>query len=142
MSILKLCQHWSYINTEATENNEMAFKGTIFTSKYWYHTKHLNAWSNSLASCVMNYCRLSALQERWSHLNTTRALVDVWPASEIATGKATRATFSQYFRDCYIVNVYHYCLIVKSVLLLYAWKVAILKSSHNWCSYSKFFTAL
>ena len=43
-----------------SENNQMASIGTIFTSTY--HTKQLNPWPNSSASCVVNYSQLSACQ--------------------------------------------------------------------------------
>ena len=46
-----------YVNTE---NSQMASICAIFTSKY--HTKQLNPWLNSSASCVVNYNRLSAWQ--------------------------------------------------------------------------------
>ena len=43
-----------------SENNQMASIGPIFTSTY--HTKQLNPWPNSSASCVVNYSWLSARQ--------------------------------------------------------------------------------
>ena len=45
---------------EFTKTSQMASIGTIFTSTY--HTKQLNPWSNSSASRVVNYSRLSACQ--------------------------------------------------------------------------------
>ena len=58
-----------YINTE---NSQMVSISTIFTSIY--HTKQLNPWPNSLASCVVNYSWLSAdpgAREPFKdHLNT------------------------------------------------------------------------
>ena len=47
-----------YVNTE---NSQKASIGDIFTSIY--HTMQLNPWPNPLASCVLNYSRLSACQE-------------------------------------------------------------------------------
>ena len=41
-----------------TENSQMASVGTIFS--FTYHKKQVNAWPNSSASRVVNYCQLSA----------------------------------------------------------------------------------
>ena len=57
------------------KNNQMAFIDAIFTSTH--HTKQLNQWPNSSASCMVNYSQLSAFQGIWSYLKTTRALVDI-----------------------------------------------------------------
>ena len=46
-----------YVNTE---NSQMVSIGAIFTSTY--HTKQLNPWPNSLASCVVNYSWVSDYQ--------------------------------------------------------------------------------
>ena len=43
-----------------TKTSQMASIGVIFTSTY--HTKQLNPWPNSSASCVVNYSQLSACQ--------------------------------------------------------------------------------
>ena len=43
-----------------TKISQMASIGVIFTSTY--HTKQLNPWPNSSASCVVNYSQLSACQ--------------------------------------------------------------------------------
>ena len=43
-----------------TKTSRIASIGAIFTSTF--HTKQLNPWPNSSASCVVNYSRLSACQ--------------------------------------------------------------------------------
>ena len=58
-----------------TKNNQITSIGAIVTSTC--HTKHLNPWTNSLASRVVIHSWLSACQGRWGHLKATPALVDV-----------------------------------------------------------------
>ena len=43
-----------------TKTNQMASIGVIITSTY--HTKYIDTWPNSSASCVMSYSWLSACQ--------------------------------------------------------------------------------
>ena len=43
-----------------TKNSQMTSIGVIFTSTH--HTKQLNPWTNSSASRLVNYSRLSACQ--------------------------------------------------------------------------------
>ena len=64
----------------STENSQMAYIGVIFSSTY--HTRQLNPWPNSSASHVVNYSQLYDFLKSWSHLETTKALIDVCQASE------------------------------------------------------------
>ena len=91
----------------------MAFIDAIFTSTH--HTKQLNQWPNSSASCMVNYSQLSAFQGIWSYLKTTRALVDIWQASETSHSKSNLGNFHHQYLTELLVNVYSYHLMVKSV---------------------------
>ena len=65
-----------YINTE---NSQVASIGAIFTSTY--HTKQLNPWPNSSASCVVYYSQLSACQGKMEqfedHPSDCRCLISL-----------------------------------------------------------------
>ena len=93
----------------------MALISAIFT--YTNHTKKLNPWPNSSASCVANFSRLSACQGVWSHLKLTWALVDIWQASETSHNKSNLGNFHHQYLTLaeLLVNVYSYCLMVKSM---------------------------
>ena len=51
----------------------------------------------------------------WSHLKVTRALVDVWQASETSHSKSSQGNFQPQYWPELLVNVYSYRLMVKSV---------------------------
>ena len=51
---------------------------------------------------------------RWSHLRVTQALMDVWQAAKQATAKSLGYFQHQYLAKL-LVNMYSYCLMVKSV---------------------------
>ena len=113
-----------------TKNSQMASIGAIFTSTY--QTKQLIhaqthqpvVWWITAAVCLS---REYGVIWKWpEHL---------WMSDKPQkqdTTKAAWATFSIItWLKCYIiVNVYSYCLIVKSVSMLCAWKAAFLKSGH------------
>ena len=54
------------------------------------------------------------VKEIWSHLKVTRALTDIWQASETNHSKSSLGNFHQYLAEL-LVNVYSYHLVVKSV---------------------------
>ena len=60
-----------------TKISQMATIGAIFT--FIYHTKRLNPWPNSSASCVVNYIKADCLLVKgiFKHLKETQALEDV-----------------------------------------------------------------
>ena len=96
-----------YVNTE---KSQIAFIGVIFTSTY--HTKQLNPWPNSSASCVVNYSWLSACQGDMEpfkdHPSTHGCLTSLRNKSSL--GKLQ----CQYLTEL-LVNVYRYSLMEKSV---------------------------
>ena len=91
----------------------MASVGAIESSTY--HTKQLNLWPNSSASCVVNYSQLSVVQERWSHLKTTQIFMGVWQASITSHSKSRLGNFQHRYLSELLGNVYSYCLMVKGV---------------------------
>ena len=70
---------WGWVTTKwwaKVISRQKTAIGAIFTSKY--HTKQLNAWPNSSASCVVNYSWLSACQgemEQFEEHPSTRGCV-------------------------------------------------------------------
>ena len=93
--------------------------GAIFTSIY--HTKQLNPWPNSSASCVVDYSQLSACQgdmkpfesdpSTYGHLTYLR--------SKPHYSKSNLGNFQHQYLPELLVNVYNYCLMVKSVSCCY-----------------------
>ena len=85
-----------------------------------------------LISPVVNYSRLSACQGDMEpfegNLSTRECLT--------SHGKSRLGNFQHQHLSELLVNVYSYCLMVKSVLMLCASKVAFLKSGHILCFYS------
>ena len=105
---------------------KVADKGYIFTKTSQmasigattYHTKQLNPWPNSSASCVVNYIATAGcllVQGICSHLKVTWALVDVWQASETSHSKSSLGNFQHQYMAELLVNVSNYRLMVKSV---------------------------
>ena len=92
----------------------MVCTGAIFTSIY--HTKQLNLWPNSSASCVVNHSWPSACQEEMEpfkdHPSTSEYLASLRnkPQQKQPIGNFQH----QYLPEC-LVNVYSYHLTVKSV---------------------------
>ena len=80
-----------------------------------YYTKQPNPWPNSSASCAVNYSQLFACQGIWNHLQVTQALVDVWQTSETSHSKSSLGNVQHQYLAELLVNVYSYCLMVKSV---------------------------
>ena len=89
-----------------TKTSQMGSFGVIFTSTY--HTKQLNPWPNSSASCVVakGIC---------SHIKATRTLMDLRQASETSPSKSSLCNFQHQYLAELLVNIYSYCLMVKSV---------------------------
>ena len=96
-----------------TKTSQMASIGVIFTSTY--HTKQLNPWPNSSASRVVNYSQLSAcqgdMQPFEGHPHTRARLT----SPEASHSKSSPGNFQHQYLAELLVNVYSYCLMVKSV---------------------------
>ena len=91
----------------------MAPIDVIFTSTFY--TKQLNPWPNPSASRVVNYSQLSAYQGICSHLKVAWVLVDIWQVSEKSHRKSSPGNFQYQYLPELLVNVYSYCLMVKSM---------------------------
>ena len=92
-----------------TKTSQMAFIGVIFTCTY--HTKQLNPQSNSSASCVVNYSQLSACQgdiQPFEGNPYTRERLT-------SHSKSNSGNFQHQYLAELLVNVYKYCVMVKSV---------------------------
>ena len=80
------------------------------------HTSHKAVKSMAkLIGQSVNYSQLSACQGICSHLKATRTLMDVWQTSETSYSKSSPANFQHQYLVELLVNVYSYCLMVKSV---------------------------
>ena len=55
------------------------------------------------------------VKERWSHLKTTWALMEIGQASETSYSKSRLGNFHHQYLPEFLVYVYRYCLMVKSV---------------------------
>ena len=97
-----------------TENSQMTSTGSISTSTY--HTKQLNPWPNSKASCVMNHSQLSACQgemepfegdpSNHGHLTSLRNKPYLKQPGQLSG--------PTYLAEL-LANVYSHCLMMKSV---------------------------
>ena len=87
----------------------MASIGVIFTSTY--HTKQLNPWPNSSASRVVNYSQLSTCQGDMQPFEG-----DPYTHGRLTSpSKGSPGNFQHQYLAELLVNVYSYCLMVKSV---------------------------
>ena len=103
--------------------------GAIFTSTY--HTKQLNPWSNSSASRVVNYSRLSGCQgdiepfegdlSTRGHLTSLRN-----KPQQKQPRKLSASIHARIVSQCIQLSFDG----EKCVLLLCAWKASFLKSGH------------
>ena len=95
------------------KTSQMASIGVIFTSTY--HTKQLNPWPNSSASCVVKYSQLSACQGDMQPFEgdpyTRGCLTSLRNKPQ---QKQPEQHQHQYLAEL-LVNVYSCCLMVKSV---------------------------
>ena len=94
-----------------TKTSQMACIGVIFTSTY--HTKQLNPWPrpNSSASHVVNYSQLSACQGDMQPFEG-----DPYTRGRLTShSKSSLGNFQHQYLAELLVNVYSYCLMVKSV---------------------------
>ena len=55
------------------------------------------------------------IKGRWSHLNHTLALTDVWQASETSHSKSSLCNVQHQYLHELLFNVYSYCVILKIV---------------------------
>ena len=93
-----------------TKTSQMASIGVIFTSTY--HTKQLNPSPNSSASHVVNYSQLSACQGDIQPFEG-----DQYTRGRLTSlrNKSSLGNFQHQYLAELLVNVYSYCLMVKSV---------------------------
>ena len=117
----------AYVFTKASQ---MASIGAIFTSTY--HTKQVNPWSNSSASCVVNFSQLSTcqgdMQPFEGNLSTCECLTSLRNKPQQKQPRQLSASI--------LLLIVSQCIKLlfngeKCVLLLYAWQPAFLKSSHK-----------
>ena len=92
-----------------TKTSQMASIGVTFTSTY--HTKQLNPWTNSSASRVVNYSQLSACQGDMQPFEG-----DPYTRGRLTShSKSSPGNFQHQYLAELLVNMYSYCLMVKSV---------------------------
>ena len=96
--------------------------GAIFTCTY--HTKQMNPWPNTSASCMVNYSRPSAFQGDMEpfkgDLSTCGRLTSLRnkpqkQATETSHSKSSLGNFQHQYLPELLVIVYSYHLMVKSV---------------------------
>ena len=108
-----------------TKTSQMASIGVIFTSTY--HTKQLNPWPNSSPSRVVNYSQLSACQGYMKpsegDLYTHGCLTSLRNKPQ----QSSPGNFQHQYLAELFVNMYSYCLMVKSVS---CWKPPFLRFGH------------
>ena len=64
-------------------------------------------------SCGYNYSQLHTFPESWSHLETTKALIDVCQTSETSRSKSSLDNLQHQYLSELLVNAYSYHLQVK-----------------------------
>ena len=91
-----------------TKTSQVASIGVIFTT---YHTKQLYPWPNSSASRVVNYSQLSACQGDMQPFEG-----DLYTRGRLTShSKSSPDNFQHQYLAELLVNVYSYCLMVKSM---------------------------
>ena len=96
-----------------TKTSQMASIGVIFTSTY--HTKQLNPWPNSSASRVVNYSQLSACQGDMQPFEGDPYTHGCLTSLRNKPSKSSPGNFQHQYLAELLVNMYSYCLMVKSV---------------------------
>ena len=96
-----------------TKTSQMASIGVIFTSTY--HTKQLNPWPNSSASRVVNYSQLSACQGDMQPFEGDQYTRGRLTSLRNKPRQKQRGQLQHQYLAELLVNVYSYCLMVKSV---------------------------
>ena len=99
------------------KTSQMASIGLIFTSTY--HTKQLNTWPNSSASHVVNYSQLSACQGDMQLFEGDPYTRGHLTSLRTSHSKSSSGNFQYQYLAELLVNVYSYCLMVKSVSCCY-----------------------
>ena len=119
-----------YINSE---NSQIASIGAIFG--FTYHIKQLTPWPNSLASCVVNYSRLSTCPWKIKLFKDDRAPLDLWQVLETSHSKSSLGNFQHRYLSELLVNMYNCHVMVKSVpcycVCGCVWRPAFINSSHK-----------
>ena len=96
-----------------TKSSQMASIGVIFTSTY--HTKQLNPWPNSSASRVVNYSQMSACQRDMQPFEGNPYTRGCLASLRNKPQQSSPGNFQHQYLAELLVNVYSYCLMVKSV---------------------------
>ena len=100
----RLCQHWKHPS-----------------GVHWWHFQFLISNKAAKSMTKLNIQLWGELQPAaclsrgWSHLKTTWALMDIWQASETSHRKSSLGNFQHQYVPEFLVNVYSYCLMVKSL---------------------------
>ena len=89
--------------------------GAIFTSTY--HTKELNPWPNSPASCVVNYSQLTACQGEMQPFEGNPSNCGHLTGLRNKPQQSSLGNFQHQYLPELLVNVYSYHLMVNSVTL-------------------------
>ena len=88
---------------------------------------------NSSASCVANYSQLSVCQGDMEPFKADLSTCGRLRSLETSHSKSSLGNFQHQYLPELLVNMYsHHFDGEKCVLLLCAWKVAFLKSCHNY----------
>ena len=96
-----------------TKTGQMAPIGVIFTSIN--HTEQLNPWPNSSASRLVNYSRLSACQGDMQPFEGDPYTRGHLTSLKNKLSKSSPGNFQHQYLAELLVNMYSYCLMVKSV---------------------------
>ena len=112
-----------------TKTSQLTSTDAIFTSTY--HTKQLNPWPNSSASCVVNYSWLSACQEDMQPFEGNPSTHGRLKScrnkpQQKQPGQILASILAWIFSQCVQLSFDD----EKCVLLFSAWKPAFLKFAH------------
>ena len=81
----------------------------------YYSSIILGSFSVMLFPKLCWHIGLTLIKGICNHLKAIRALVDIWQASETSHNKSSLGNFQHGYLPELLVNVYSYCLLVKSV---------------------------
>ena len=68
---------------------------------------------------IITDCLALPVEGKWSHLKTSQALMDIWQDSETSHSKSSLGNYQHQYLSELLVNMYSYCLMVKSVSYCY-----------------------
>ena len=96
-----------------TKTSQMASTRAVFTSTY--HTKHINPWPNSSASCVVNYSHLSSCSGNMEPFEGDPSTCVHMTSLSTKPQQSSLGNFQHKYLPELLVHVYSYHFIVKSV---------------------------